>query len=150
MIRRATASDADTLTAIAHAAKRHWGYAEDLIALWHADLTVTADLIETSPVYCAVEDGVAIGFYALSGTGARCELEHLWVRPAHIRSGVGARLFRHAVQVARARGAAALTVASDPNAEGFYRRMGARRVGDVAAHPAGRRLPLLVFELAAR
>jgi hypothetical protein len=39
-----------------------------------------------------------------------------------------------------------LRIASDPFAEGFYRRMGARRVGVVPSTPRGRTLPLLLLD----
>jgi hypothetical protein len=61
--------------------------------------------------------------------------------------GVGARLFADAVAALRADGARQLRIASDPFAVGFYRRMGARLVGEVPSTPRGRTLPLLVFEL---
>jgi len=40
-----------------------------------------------------------------------------------------------------------LEIESDPNAEGFYKRMGARRVGTVTRELAGfnRNLPILVY-----
>ena len=41
-IRRATTDDAATLTAIAHAAKRHWGYPEQWIESWSDQLTLSA------------------------------------------------------------------------------------------------------------
>jgi hypothetical protein len=42
-----------------------------------------------------------------------------------------------------------LSVEADPNAEGFYRRMGARRVGEINYPIDGqkRTLPLLVVEV---
>jgi GNAT superfamily N-acetyltransferase len=146
-IRRAAAADAPALTRIAHAAKRHWGYGDYLIALWTADLTVTPVVIEADPVYCAVIGSDVVGFYALSREGAAFELEHMWVDPPSMRTGIGARLFRHALETAHALGGRTLTIASDPNAEGFYRRMGARRVGSAPSKPAGRELPLLVVDL---
>jgi hypothetical protein len=39
------------------------------------------------------------------------------------------------------------TVPSDPNAQGFYVKMGAQRVGEVPSRPPGRTLPLLVLRL---
>lgn len=88
-----------------------------------------------------------LGFYALSGAGATRELEHLWVLPAHIGRGVGARLLDHAAVTLRAEGARVLGIASDPHADGFYLTMGARRVGEVASTPRGRTAPLLVIEV---
>jgi GNAT superfamily N-acetyltransferase len=73
------------------------------------------------------------------------ELEHCWVQPARIGHGVGARLLAHAVTTCRAAGASTLRIASDPFAEGFYRRMGARPAGTVPSTPRGRTLPLLTL-----
>lgn len=143
MIRRAVADDADALTALAHAAKRHWGYPEAWVALWRRDLTLTAEFIERHPVHSAVDADAVVGFYALLFAGADCELEHFWVVPARMGAGVGRALFEHAVERCRAIGAPRLWINADPNAEGFYRRLGARRVGEVPSTPAGRTLPRL-------
>jgi ribosomal protein S18 acetylase RimI-like enzyme len=148
-IRRARPADAAALTRIAHAAKRHWGYSDDLIELWRDDLTVTAEFLHAHPAYAAVQDAEIVGFYALSHEADVVEIEHLWVDPSHMGAGVGRRLFDHAVTIARGLGGAVLKIASDPNAEGFYRGRGARRAGDVASIPQGRVLPLLFFDLAA-
>jgi GNAT superfamily N-acetyltransferase len=145
-IRRARPADAETLTRIAHAAKRHWRYPEEYIELWREALTVTPDFIGRHPVYCAWRDERIVGFYALSGEGLVRELEHMWVIPEAIGKGIGARLLDHAVWTLLVDGAETLRIASDPNAEGFYVKMGARRVGEVPSRPDGRCLPLLVLE----
>ena len=146
-IRRPRAAEADALTRIAHTAKRHWGYREELIDLWKPDLTVTADFIDAHTVYCAVHGTQVLGFYALSSEGNAFELEHMWIDPPHMGARVGARLFAHAVETVQCAGGLRLTIAADPHAEGFYRRMGARRIGEVPSTPAGRMLPLLVVEI---
>lgn len=147
-IRRARPSDAAVLTRIAHAAKRHWGYSDALIALWNDELTITAAFVNAHPVYVATRGATAVGFYALSHENDVFELEHMWVDPLHIGSGVGRELFAHAVVTARALGGALLTIAADPNAEAFYSGLGAHRAGEIASTPAGRVLPLLFFDLA--
>jgi GNAT superfamily N-acetyltransferase len=48
-------------------------------------------------------------------------------------SGVGRSLFEHARDRARELRLPVLELSADPNAEGFYERMGAKRVGDVPA-----------------
>lgn len=146
-IRRARPEDAATLTRVAHAAKRHWGYPDEWIRLWSPDLTVTPAACAGEPFYCAVEVGEIRGFYGLSNHGAAFELEHMWVEPRHMGRGIGARLFRHALETARELGGTTLEIASDPNAEGFYARLGARRAGERAATPPGRTLPLLAVDL---
>jgi GNAT superfamily N-acetyltransferase len=147
VIRQAGPLDAPALTEIAHAAKRHWGYSEELIRLWTSDLSVTPAFIDDHVVHCAVGDTAILGFYALSREGAVFELEHMWVRPQHLRAGIGTSLFAHALDTVRSAGGTVLRIASDPNAEGFYRRMGARRAGEISTRPEGRVLPLLVVEL---
>ena len=148
-ILRARRADSADLTRISRAAKRHWGYPETLLRLWQRDLTVTPGFIARHPVYCAVHRGKAVGFYAISGTGSARELEHMWVHPRYIGAGVGRALFAHLLRRLRTMKVRRLDVASDPNAEGFYRRMGARRVGVVASTPEGRLLPLLRLTLQA-
>jgi GNAT superfamily N-acetyltransferase len=148
-IRRATAADADALTRLAHASKRYWRYPEELMLLWKGALTVSEDFIERHPVYCAVQADAIVGFYALDGVGDTRDLGHFWVSPDRIGTGLGTQLFAHALLSLRREGANRLRIASDPHAEGFYRKMGARRAGDVPSTPEGRRLPLLVFDLRA-
>ena len=143
MIRRAVADDAAALTVIAHASKRHWGYPEAWIALWRRELTLTPEFIERYPVHVGTDGNALTGFYALLFADADCELEHFWVVPGRIGAGVGRALFAHALERCRAIGARRLWITADPNAEGFYRRMGARRVGEVPSTPAGRTLPRL-------
>ena len=146
-IRRALPTDAAALSRIAHAAKRHWGYPEAWIALWKDTLTVTPQALERQAVYCAVEGTELLGFCAVADGGPTRELEHLWIAPEHMGAGIGRRLLRHALDAIRASGGATLRIASDPNAEGFYLKMGARRVGETPSQPEGRALPLLLLEV---
>ena len=144
-IRAALPTDALRLTTIAYAAKRHWGYSDELMALWDANLTVTPHFIGNHPVFCAVQGGEIVGFYALSRQGATFDLEHMWVDPQHMGAGIGTRLFEHAVRTVRSLGGSQITIVSDPHAEGFYQRMGARRVGNAPSRPEGRTLPVLAL-----
>ena len=147
-IRRASPEDADALTRIAFAAKRYWGYPERWIERWGESLTITPGFVRDSGVYAAVSGGEPFAFYALTGTGRKMELEHLWVSPAWIGSGAGRLLFEHAMGEAASRGAESVEIEADPNAEGFYLRMGARRIGENVYEIEGQRrvLPLMVVE----
>ena len=147
-IQRATPGDAGTLTGISVSAKRYWGYPERWMERWRESLTITPDFIRRNEVYAATSDREIVGFYALAGQGHRMELEHLWVSPRHIGTGVGRALFDHSVRRAGSLGAEVLAIEADPNAEGFYRRMGARRVGETSYPIDNQRrvLPLLVVD----
>lgn len=144
-IKRSTPEDAATLTKIAFAAKRHWGYPEHWIKHWEADLTISSDFIRDNHVYVAEENGEIYGFYALCQEGDKAELEHLWVTPDHIGTGIGKELFLDAMERAAKLSVSAVEISSDPNAVGFYQRMGATQIGEVDAAMDGqpRKLPRL-------
>ena len=141
--------DAGVLTRIAFAAKRYWGYPERWIEHWSESLTITPEFVSENEVYVVFSGGNPFGFYALTGTGRELELEHLWVSPAWIGSGAGRLLFEHAMDSAASRGASSVKIEADPNAEGFYLRMGAKRTGENIYEIEGHRrvLPLMAVEL---
>jgi GNAT superfamily N-acetyltransferase len=126
---RAEPQDADALTEISYAAKRHWGYSERWIESWRETLTIRAEFIAANVVWCATEDSRAVGFYVLTNESDGLHLDHLWIVPSAMGRGIGRALFEHAVEQARGLGARALEIEADPNAEGFYTRVGARRIG---------------------
>jgi GNAT superfamily N-acetyltransferase len=146
-IERAQPGDSDTLTRIAFAAKAHWGYPERWMERWRESLTISPEFIRQNEVHVATVEGEQSGFYALVGEGRRIVLEHLWVLPERMGAGVGRALFEHAVRTAASLGAEVVGIEADPNAEGFYRRMGARRVGEIVYEIDGqeRVLPLLAM-----
>lgn len=148
MIRPADANEASALTNIALEAKRYWGYPEHWIKHWESDLTVSPDFILDNHVYVAEENGKIQGFYALIVTGEKAELDHMWVTPAAIGTGVGKALFLDAMERAAELKVNAVEISADPNAAGFYRRMGATQVGETDASFDGvtRKLPRLKIE----
>ena len=151
-IERAQPGDAGVLTRVAFAAKAHWGYPERWMERWREGLTITPEFIRRNEVHVATVEGEQAGFYALAGEGRRIELEHLWVLPERMGAGVGRALFEHAVRTAASLGAETMGIEADPNAEGFYRRMGAERVGEIVYEIDGRErvLPLLALDLRSR
>ncbi|MBI4748654.1 MAG: GNAT family N-acetyltransferase [Acidobacteria bacterium] len=132
-IRQALASDANHLTSLAHAAKRYWNYPEHWLAAWESSLTITPEFINTHLVFAACENDQILGFYALTQERSDWFLEHCWVRPESIGTGIGRQLFEHAVKTARAAGIPSLLIDADPFAAPFYERMGARHVGTIPA-----------------
>ena len=147
-IRQASAEDASELTRIAHDAKRHWGYPENWMQRWDADLTITPEFIADNHVYVAEDGERVFGFYALTVKNERAELEHMWVAPDLIGTGVGKELFLAAMQKASELKLTTVEILSDPNAEGFYKKMGAYRVGETTSDLEGepRTLPRLSFD----
>jgi GNAT superfamily N-acetyltransferase len=148
VIRRASTEEADKLTQIALDAKRFWGYPEHWIKHWESDLTISSDFVRDNEVYVAEEDGEILGFYALCVNGSKAELEHMWVTPGSIGTGIGKELFLDAMDRAATLAVREIEISADPNAAGFYERMGASQVGETDASIDGqvRKLPRLRIE----
>lgn len=147
-IRPAHVQECSRLTAIAHAAKRHWRYPEEWIALWRDDLTYTPVRFEREQILVAELDEEVAGFAALRCDGDDAELEGLWVNPAWMQRGVGRALLAAAIEAAADAGAAIMVIVADPNAVGFYEGAGARHIGWNESRPAGRQLPRMILSLA--
>ncbi|HVE73114.1 MAG TPA: GNAT family N-acetyltransferase [Thermoanaerobaculia bacterium] len=144
-IRRAVSTDSERATELARIAKAHWGYPAEWLAAWDADLEISGDDIERHRTYVASVEDQVVGVCQLQESDAHAFLEHVWVDPSVHRRGVGRALVQHA----RASAPGVLTVVADPHAEEFYLRLGARRVGEVAAPMPGapeRKLPLLELD----
>lgn len=146
--RQAVASDASELTRIAFAAKRHWDYPEEWIELWADELTVDAEYVEANWVLAATVGPQIVGWCAVTHDRGENWLDYCWVLPAAAGNGVGRALVARAFGYAAESQSRTLKVISDPNAEGFYRRLGFRRTGDRPSRPEGRRLPVLEADVA--
>jgi GNAT superfamily N-acetyltransferase len=147
-VRRARPDEADALNALARRAKAHWGYDAEFMEVVSDAMTLSAADIERHEVW-VVEDesGLVIGFHRLI-PGDPAEIEDMWVDPPAMGAGHGRRLFEHAVVVARSGGAHALELDADPNAVGFYERMGMERIGETTSTIVpGRSLPRLRLDL---
>jgi GNAT superfamily N-acetyltransferase len=150
VFRRARVSDARPLTGIALAGKKHWGYPDEWMEAWRYDLEVTPEYIRSEPVEVAELNGELLGFVGLSTGEDGRYLEHLWMWPKYIGQGFGRVLFDRAAQLAREEGVAELRIKADPNAEPFYRKMGAQRIGQEVYYLLGkvrREVPLLSFRI---
>lgn len=132
-IRTAHPCESEELTCLAVAAKALWGYSERQLGLWSRDLRISPESIEKEPTFVAEECGRLIGVAQLNTEALPWALECLWVHPSAARRGVGAALVRRSLAYTRDHGQSGLRVDADPNAEEFYVKLGARRVGQVAA-----------------
>ena len=127
-IRRALPEEAEALTEIAIAAKGHWGYPERWMQIWKPELTFNVEYFEKNESWTANVDDQLVGFYTLLDKDGNAWLENLWVMPAQMGQGVGNALFNHAIHLSKERGYDILRLESDPNAVGFYIKMGAYKI----------------------
>lgn len=150
-LRPAGPADAVALSTLAFRSKASWGYDIEFMKRCRDELTYTPEQL-MSPRYrfevCTIDDEI-VAFYGLalqSETGA--ELEALFVKPEHIRKGLGRLLAESAKSAARELGIRSLTIQGDPNAEDFYLSLGAESAGyrESASIP-GRYLPVFRLSL---
>ena len=146
-IRQARPEEAHLLTGLAMRSKAFWGYDDEFMEACRSVLTVTEDKIRRHQVWLAMEGPEIAGFYTLIA-GEIGILDDMFVKPAFIGTGTGKRLWDHMTALARRLGVREIGIDADPNAEGFYIRMGAVRVGDVESTAVpGRFLPKMKVTL---
>ena len=100
-------------------------------------------------MYILETAGIPAGFCSLIPKDkTTIELHDLFVEPSHIGKGHGKELWNYAAQLARNLGFNRMVLSADPNAEPFYVRQGAVRVGEKASSVgADRMLPLMEYIL---
>ena len=148
-IDRAKPEQAERLSQIALAAKRHWGYPNRWMELWKPQLTFSPEYFEEHESWVAAIDHLPAGFYTLLEKDGNAWLENLWVSPEFIGKGAGKRLFSHALELSRQRGFEILRLEADPNAVGFYEKMGMERFSEQRSEIDGepRILPIMEIRL---
>jgi GNAT superfamily N-acetyltransferase len=124
VIRAAHADEGPRLKEIAIAAKAHWGYELDKVREWADQGDFSATRLSELAVFVAEADGEQIGWASLEAKPGAWWLADLWVEPEWIGGGIGGQLFRHAARHARRSGALQLEWEAEPNAIGFYEKMG--------------------------
>ncbi|MBN2118008.1 MAG: GNAT family N-acetyltransferase [Anaerolineales bacterium] len=129
-ILRAAPEQANELSRIALAAKAHWGYPKHWLEIWAPQLTFRPAYFEENEGWVAILNEKPIGFYTLQEANGNASIENLWVLPEFIGKGVGKTLFLHAVERSRQRGYETLQLEADPNAVGFYEKMGMHKIGE--------------------
>lgn len=158
-IRRARATEARQLTNISFASKKYWRYPEAFFTTWKNELTITPQYITDNLVFvCEIED-VIVGYYSLVDLRddlefagqileKGCWLDHMFIVPTFIGKSLGTRLFEHARHICTRLGILQLQILADPNARGFYEKLGCRFIREFPSTIANRTTPLLEMNIA--
>jgi len=105
----------------------HWGYDRDFVRRWADGLGFDGD----EERWVAEVEGEIVAWAALVPVSdGVVVLDDLWVDPAAMGRGIGSRLFRLAADRARELGAERLEWGAEPNAIGFYEKLGGRKLRD--------------------
>ncbi|AFM40519.1 putative acetyltransferase [Desulfosporosinus acidiphilus SJ4] len=156
IIQRAESKNSPDLTLISFASKRYWNYPEEYFDVWKQELTITPDYIKNNLVYIAEVEGKITGYFSIVEVKGDFRagkvlvrkgywLDHLFIRPEFIGEGIGTELISFAVNLCGQKSIGRLFIFSDPNAKGFYEKIGARYIEESASSIQGR--SVLLYEL---
>lgn len=146
-VRPADPHEGERLREIAIASKSYWGYDIDRVRDWAAMGDFSPEGLGKKETYVAEVDGRAAGWVALIPKGDVCWLDDLWVAPEWIGTGIGSRLFRHAAECGRRLGASRMEWEAEPNALGFYEKMGGSYLRESAPSVWGRPITVMGVDL---
>ena len=130
VIRAGSAAEAVRLKEIAIASKAHWGYGLERVRAWADRGDFDAGTLARLALFVAEVDGGTVAWASVEARGDVAWLADLWVEPDWLGKGVGSSLFRRAAEHARETGALVMEWEAEPNALGFYEKMGGRHVRD--------------------
>lgn len=158
IIRKALETECNALTEISFSSKQYWNYPKEYFDIWEKELTITAPYINENIVYAAEIEGKIIGYLSIvevkkgfwAGKAFIMEgywLDHFFIQPDYIGKGIGSELISFVKGICREKRIKCLYVFSDPNAKGFYNKIGAVYIGETSSSIEGRKLPLFKLEV---
>ena len=143
----AAADEGERLREIAIAAKASWGYDLERVRQWAAMGDFSPAGLRQKDVVVASVGTNAVGWIGVIRQQEVLWLDDLWVEPSWMGKGIGRRLFQHAASLGRQSGATRLEWEAEPNAIGFYEKMGGRYARDGELSVWGRVNPVMALEL---
>lgn len=131
---RARTSSIATINAVICASKSVWDYSADYLRealpLLQIDETY---LTENITFEILDKDDQTIGFFAITEKDGDRYIDHLWIKPSHLRVGTGRMACEFIFQLADKKGWNRLFVLPDPPARGFYENLGFENTGQSIA-----------------
>ena len=143
----AEAKHTELLRDVLITSKGYWGYSQEQLEKWRSNLKFEEEYITRNTVKLILKDKEVIGFFAIV-KGDSDVLDHLWLLPKAIGKGYGNLAFEQIISECDRLEISNFDIVSDPDAEGFYLKKGALKVGEVYSEPQKRMLPKLKFTVA--
>ena len=151
MIRPVKVDEVDIISQLALVSKAHWGYSKEFMNACKDELTYTKEMMKNEKYifYLKESNNVIVGFYVLKKLNSdEVELESLFLDPIFMKKGFGIELLNHAKAEALGLSIKSMHIQSDPHAQDFYEKAGAKLISKKESGSIpGRYLPLLTLEL---
>jgi len=156
IIKEASACDAQKLTEIAFKSKRTWHYPKEYFDTWKNELTIHDFYIRDNCVFRAQVKSDVVGFYSIvenpktfySGdvlVEKGFWLEHIFILPEFQKQNIGRIMIEHAKYYCLENNIGVLLIFSDPNASGFYEKIGAEFKYMSESSIKNRKIPVFVL-----
>ncbi|MDP7978862.1 GNAT family N-acetyltransferase [Bacillus sp. WLY-B-L8] len=147
IVKEALLKEANKLSNLALSSKATWNYSEEFILACKEDLTITQQYMKDNYVYVLEENQELIGFFSFQRKEVD-SLDFLYLDPAYKGKGYGRILWESVVQKAVELNIKSFTIDSDPNAKGYYIKMGAKLIGETPSTVfKNRLLPLFRYDV---
>jgi len=145
----AATRNVEQINAVIEAAKRSWTYDEGYLEAAIPLLRIDEGYLSHRACFEAHLDRRIVGFAAVEKRDpVLAVLEHLWILPSVQRRGIGRTLFAKCSEAARQEGCRVMQIVSDPPAEGFYLKLGAKLIAERPSRiRGGPAFPVLEAEL---
>ena len=147
------------LSRISFAAKSHWKYPTEYMDIWKNELTITKEYIDQHIVRCLSIDGKIVGFYSIVFLEKEMEfgkikmergfwLDHMFILPEYHKRGIGRLFFEDINSIVVKLGIEDQILAFvDPNAAGFYEKMGCELVRISESSIPNRSIPVYKYRI---
>jgi ribosomal protein S18 acetylase RimI-like enzyme len=123
--RAATADDLPAIEAVFRASAKVWAEDRPFLEANPDEIAAPVDLVNRGQVRVAVKSGTIVAFssWVILHESA-WEVDDLFVRPDLMRHGIGRRLLEEMAEAATIAGCVRLGVTANPQALGFYEKLG--------------------------
>lgn len=129
-IRHATMDDLAMLNNLMHLSKRHWGYDEVFMEKFMKKFALRPVTLLEGRTFITSLENKDIGFYNfILNKEGQCELENFFIYPELIGQGIGRVMWEKCLETARTKHISSFVLWADPNADGFYVKMGCTKIG---------------------
>jgi len=158
LVRDACKNDSSDLTKVAFEAKKYWNYPEEYIERWKHELTITDSYINSNIVRISETETEIVGFYSIVHTlvdqmfgevfvEKGYWLDHMFILPEYHKKGIGSLFIEEIKElIPKKYKQNELNIFVDPNAEGFYVKMGAKFVRTSKSSIPDRTIPIYCFK----
>ncbi|WED44024.1 GNAT family N-acetyltransferase [Legionella cardiaca] len=145
--RSATLSELTKLNDFIRTSKGFWGYSESFLDFFMEKYGLKEFYFSKNEIILLEEETELLGLYAFKlNYEGKPELDLFFINADKIRQGIGKTMWQYAIQYASRKGWKEFMLIADPNAENFYKCMGAETVQQFESFP-GRFVPIMRVEV---